>query len=365
MILRQVRSALAAFAALAAVFAAFHAPVCAAQTETEADSNVGAYPLDFLTVGVGARAAGMGNAHTALAEDATAAYWNPAGLAGIQNGAFASQHADMFQQQPGGFPLGRGLAQYNALTGAVPFEGGVIALSWIRLGVDDIPRVTFIDVNGDGILGTFSDLNQNGVKDDGERYIDQPVVAEKFSAADDAFFISYARRLHRRMDAGGTLKIFRQSLLNAQGSGAGFDLGAAVRIHPRLRAALLLQDLFGSRINWDTATRPVFVKPTNPRLGLAGNLPVHRHLLLTAAADLSLNDSIRRSSERGASPLHAGVELTVIDAVSFRFGLDAGDLTIGAGAKVPIENFFLFADYAFMTHPDLGDAQRVSLSGAF
>src|SRR5258705_7088377 len=43
-------------------------------------AKVGTYALPFLKIGVSARATGMGNAFTALSNDATATYWNPAGL---------------------------------------------------------------------------------------------------------------------------------------------------------------------------------------------------------------------------------------------------------------------------------------------
>ena len=38
------------------------------------------YAGEFLALGVGARALGMGGAFVSLADDATAAYWNPAGI---------------------------------------------------------------------------------------------------------------------------------------------------------------------------------------------------------------------------------------------------------------------------------------------
>lgn len=38
------------------------------------------YSNEFLNIGVGGRALGMGNVQSALATDATAGYWNPAGL---------------------------------------------------------------------------------------------------------------------------------------------------------------------------------------------------------------------------------------------------------------------------------------------
>ena len=39
-------------------------------------------------MGFGARSMGMGGANTALGDDPSGMYWNPAGLAGIQNGTF-------------------------------------------------------------------------------------------------------------------------------------------------------------------------------------------------------------------------------------------------------------------------------------
>ena len=38
------------------------------------------YSNEFLAIGVGARALGMGSAYTAVVNDVTSGYWNPAGL---------------------------------------------------------------------------------------------------------------------------------------------------------------------------------------------------------------------------------------------------------------------------------------------
>jgi hypothetical protein len=67
-----MRTALAAAAVLVATSAL---PARALQTD------VGASAAQFLQIGAGARALGMGEAYTAVADGPDAAYWNPAGLA--------------------------------------------------------------------------------------------------------------------------------------------------------------------------------------------------------------------------------------------------------------------------------------------
>lgn len=47
-------------------------------------SKAGTTAAEFLKIGVGPRATGMGSAYVAVSDDATAMYWNPAGIAGIE-----------------------------------------------------------------------------------------------------------------------------------------------------------------------------------------------------------------------------------------------------------------------------------------
>jgi len=62
-----------------------------------AASDVGRTSADFLQIGVGARAAGMGGAYTAISEGAIASYWNPAGLAGLQGTEISFGHFSWYQ----------------------------------------------------------------------------------------------------------------------------------------------------------------------------------------------------------------------------------------------------------------------------
>jgi hypothetical protein len=62
-----------------------------------AASSAGRTAADFLLIGVGARAAGIGGAYTAVTEGALSSYWNPAGLAEIDVGEVAFSHFAWYQ----------------------------------------------------------------------------------------------------------------------------------------------------------------------------------------------------------------------------------------------------------------------------
>jgi hypothetical protein len=65
--------------------------------KTTLASNNGRTTADFLNIGVGARAAGLGGAFTALADDPTAGYWNPAGLSSIDKLQLSISHFAWYQ----------------------------------------------------------------------------------------------------------------------------------------------------------------------------------------------------------------------------------------------------------------------------
>jgi hypothetical protein len=72
--------------------------ICALVGKTAlASSDNARATADFLNIGVGARAAGLGGAFTPVADDATAAYWNPGGLASIENPQLIFSHFAWYQ----------------------------------------------------------------------------------------------------------------------------------------------------------------------------------------------------------------------------------------------------------------------------
>ena len=64
---------------------------------TVAETNAGRTAADFLLIGQGARAAGMGGAFTAVSDGSLASYWNPAGLTGLENSEALLSHFAWYQ----------------------------------------------------------------------------------------------------------------------------------------------------------------------------------------------------------------------------------------------------------------------------
>ncbi len=334
-------------------------------TATALAADEGAHAAEFLSHGVGARALGMGNAFVAIADDATATYWNPAGLTKVKKHSFSAMYSDTFSSGDGAW-LSRGLVTYNFLNYVYQIEDiGSVGLSWIRLGIDDIPRTTFIDVNNNGFLGDFQDKNGNGIKEDGEPYIDKPTVAEYFSNTDNALLISYARQVHSRVAVGGNLKLLNQSIFENSGNGFGIDIGLIAEPYKGLRAGAMVLDATGTQIRWDTADKPTFTRTRRFRVGAAYHFTVPRLGKGTIGADLETDQADLESEDSGSAIVpRIGAEYWLLNTVALRGGWNGHGLAAGVGLHLRIETMSFFINYAFNTHT-LGGSQRISVSGEF
>ena len=329
-------------------------------------ADEGSHAAEFLSHGVGARALGMGSAFVAIADDATATYWNPAGLTQVKKHSFSAMYSDTFSSGEGSW-LSRGLVNYNFVNYVYQIEDiGSVGVSWIRLGVDDIPRTTFLDTNNNGILGDFQDKNGNGIKEDGELYIDRPEVAEYFSNTDTAILISYARQLHRIAAVGGNLKLLNQAIFENTGRGFGVDIGVIVEPYQGLRLGALLLDATGTQVTWDTLDEPTFTRGRRLRFGAAYHFSVPRLGRGSLGADVETGqaDLGEGTASAGGMLLRAGAEYWFFNTLALRGGWNGKGLSVGAGLRVKVNTVAFFVDYAFNTHT-LGGSQRISVSGEF
>lgn len=170
-----------------------------------AQDNTPKYSNEFLSIGVSARALGMSGSVVASVDDATAGYWNPAGLQSVtSNLQLALMHAEYFA----------GIAKFDYGSLAIPLKDSMSTLgfSLIRFGVDDIPNTLYL------------------IEPDGSINYDNIV---SFSVADYAFLGSYARQLAwHNLKLGGNVKVVHRIAGEfATAWGFGLDLGAQMEVN--------------------------------------------------------------------------------------------------------------------------------------
>ena len=315
------------------------------------------YAGEFLSLGVGARPLGMGGSFVAIADDATAAYWNPAGLGGLNRTELTFMHAGVF-----------GLDSYDFVNCVQPLgKSGALGLSWIRLGIDDIP-VTSLSRSGN-----MSAYNR-------------PYISGYMQDTENAFLLSYGRRFRLNipfgthesrgtdLQVGASTKFLYNSVskVNRNAIGFGGDAGIIWKTSfaskedskktGDLSLGVAVQDFFKTRIIWNTTSSPshMDVIPPNVKVGVAYN----RHIPgIGSQMLLSIDADTRYGLE-----MHYGAEYVLGDVLSLRVGLQEQNFTAGAGLHVGFlrgeSSLSFLVDYAFLSH-ELGNTHRISVMTKF
>ena len=168
----------------------------------------------FLETTAGARGLGMGGAFTAVADDASATFWNPAGLARNRGSVVATV-------QP------RSLDRKQAsLAAAINGRGDLgFGIAWIHAGVDDI-----VARNGSG--------EPFGRIEDGE----------------NALIFALGVPLNARASVGFAVKSIRHRITvpqagTSEGTGRSLDLGVLCSLPRETTLGLAIRNL-GGRISW-------------------------------------------------------------------------------------------------------------------
>lgn len=316
------------------------------------------YSNEFLNIGAGARGLAMGNAQVASVNDATAGYWNPAGLTGVKDNPHATiMHAEYFS----------GIAKYDYASLAIPVQDNkrTIGFSLLRFAVDDIPNTLFL-VEPDGTI------NYNNI--------------QTFSSADYAFLFSFAQNLKEtedfKLSFGANAKvIYRKVGKFANAWGFGLDAGLQMS-GKKWHLGLMARDVSTTFNAWTfkftekekevlyLTKNDIPVKSTEmtaPRLVLGGgySFEISNSFKLLAEANVDLTFDGKRNTVLSGNTVsadpHLGIEAAIKDVffvrggiTNFQKALSDGDTlnqkkvwiyqpSIGAGFK--IKNVSL--DYAF------------------
>jgi len=300
------------------------------------------YAGAFMENGGGARALAMGGAFTAVADDPSTTFWNPAGLARLDERSLLLMHAERF-----GDLIDRDFVSYTQPVEWTLFGGqsGGFGISVIRLGVDDIPFTDHLrdqlDTNGDGEVDNAELRGLLDLQDQIRFKSDQEL----------ALLLSYGEDLGS-WRIGGSMKFIRQSVGDFSSLGIGADLGLLrPGIWRHLDFGVKFQDLTTTYLNWSTGRNETISPAVVPGLAWRQALP-NWDMDLTVAGSLETrfdnrSDADQYSSGSVSANAHAGMEVGFSGKVYLRTGFDSGwgsgDLTAGAGFHLDP----LTVDYAY------------------
>jgi len=263
-------------------------------------------------LGAGARAMGMGNGFVGLADDATAIYYNPAGIARLGTQQVSFLHTFLFEG-----------TMYDYIAYVYPMGSpGSLGIGAMRIGTDDIGRRDLTMDIGD------------------------------FRASQTQLMLAYGRQFDGRFHAGLTLKLVNQSIDNLSAYGYGLDVGGQVQIWDNLQAGVRLQDIIGARLKLAQE------KERTPFTFTAGmaymrGLPWHG---LQGTATLDFDKPEHRSLK-----IRTGVEVAHPTGLSVRGGYDRNNVALGLGFRYQRWQI----DYAYKLLDELTDSHRFSLSYNF
>lgn len=270
---------------------------------------VGTAVAQFLEIGMGARSTAMGEAYTTLGSDASAVFWNPAGIVEVEGRNFFLA----YNRWPADIALGGVSFVWNL--GAV----GVIGINSVFLNTADM-EVTTVD-DPDGLSG------------------------EKFGISNYTLGLTYARYFTNRLSVGATVKLVHEKYLEYGYDSWAVDIGTVYRTAFRnLKIGMSILH-FGKEVQFsgnyydysdpellqgETKTFEKYSLPVNFRVGFSIDIwESGLNKIITAADMVHPNNNL----EQYNWGLEYGFNNMFFLRGGYKFRADEGGLTLGAGIQ--------------------------------
>lgn len=298
-------------------------------------ANRGTSAANFLKIGVGGRAAGMGEAFSAVSDDPSALFFNPGGVAQIDEIEILFSYNkwifDTYLNFAGVvFPLGR---------------FGSLGISLYSFSSGEIKETNMFQPGGTG---------------------------RDFTTGNMAVCMSYARALTDRFMVGGTFKHVEAHVSEYRAGTFAFDIGSIFRTNVlnEMTIAFVLSNFggkicYGGGALYSQATEQIETFPAEWNLPLCFRIGLSSYLLKRNEVSLrwafDVNDS--RDCERRET---IGMEFAFRDMMylraGYKFGYNEETLTAGAGFKLGIPDVGkVTIDYAYIDMNRLNVSHRISL----
>ena len=310
-------------------------------------SNKGTTAAAFLEIGVNARAEAMGGAYTAQRGYVDMIYWNPAGLAPINNVSVTFSNTEWLAN-----------TTFNFASVAIP-----------------IPTVKSV------IGASFTTL---GVPEQSVRDYDGSLTGEKYDARDFAVNFALSTHLIPKFSFGVTAKYIYQRIWSGKAIGMGFDFG--VQYETPLKGLVMGSSIsnFGGDMSMSGKNLKEVIDPDKNNEGV-NNIPVEyvtdeyplpQIFRFGIAYDIDFNDYSLNTSvdllhpSSSTESINLGGEFGYKKLIFIRGGYQnlferdqINGLTMGVGIQYMLNNRERFVfDYALSDWGVLGKAHRISVS---
>jgi hypothetical protein len=309
--------------------------------------NVGTAGAQFLKVPVGPRGIGMGGAFVSNASDASALFWNPAGIVHVPENELVASYTSWW----GGIHLSHAAFVHSSE------DVGSFGISMSLLTMGEMEVTTELQPEGTG---------------------------QHFDAQDLMLGISYARSLTQDFSVGLSMKYINQRIWNESAGGLAFDIGTQYRIgFGDLKIGMSMTN-FGPDMKYDGQDLDVKhdanTDSPNNRLAPASlateDYPLPLHFQVGASMTVLSTESIKvLVAADAAHPndnrerINVGTEMTILGQVflraGYRFNYDLESATFGAGVVAPLGGSSLRFDYSYALYKLLANVHRLSVGITF